>query len=1455
MTPAISLHRCTSARRQRGVALVIVLAFLVLLSGLVVAFFSRAISERQVADSSANQMRSELFADGAVATIVGDLKQEIAAGSRVPATPSPAPNTDLFYPKTSRTAVPAAVGRPTSATALPNLVKRSANKQPFFSGDDYDTTNYPASNRAANVSTTTLSQNFRSWSTARWNKALLLPKQDPTSDTDFTPVTGDNGYTAPDWILVARDGSNPTTWNTALAKAAGNSFVVGRYAYNIYDEGGLLDMNVAGFPTGVTAAQAGGKSALAFADLTQLKDKDGASLFTQAQIDAFIAWRNYATTQAPADFPTPAFTAASGLNYFKAITANSKGFLTTGNTALYNDQSDRMLASRQHLMKLLLSGIASQDPADRKERANLQNALQYLGTFSRDLNQPSYLPAVQTDPTAPVVLPANLGGNSAAPPNSSTSGGDKFINPSFPTVRVPTSFTRNDNSTANVGDPLVNKRFALQRLAWITYKGPSATRAQGDPDIQVLINNGIPWSYLEFGTADAIQKYFGLTWDGANNRWQYNIHNGGNTGSGIIMLVGRPDGTAANATKYVQDAKREPDFFELLKAGITVGSLGKAAVSSPSAVNNSQAANSIPTGYFGPQVPANLRYAFDSSVDYHVIQIGANILSEVNPTSYPIRITFDDGSARGLWEFQGVTDLPYLNYVFNGVLREKLPNPAHPVGGNQGVDGSPHQAPTAQLVTLTDPGNAYMVQVPAVWNPYDPNGTPGVLRPAKFRVVIDSSDPLSPSGTGDLQICRFAAGSKSTVAGSASNDGTGPPNAKYSIENDVTVGKSPDKLNGGPGTPIHDAVTFDDSNGALYREPTLIFDTTAPGNATRVGALSGASPAGNIKSIDANPLPGSSIPAKTGLAPLVLGPMPLAFSSGTSPNVTTYYTSTGYIALAAGSGDNRVYFTYRLQYQDPANSSNWITYDTKYGRTTHGLFGFQNNWNQPNPGFSPGVVKGPDWYNAYSWASAIDPRTARFGLIMDLFNGGKSRSSIGGAPADGGWIFDSNGTTTTVGITYPIRQDNSIGFGFANLDVANTPPGGRFSQPSASQTLLGMGSYSSRDIPYPSFSAGWTVPVVLDFNGGRRLDTYMFAPGMYAQNNPSAPFYISPAGANETDIQPCYYADADGVVRRAAGAYVPSSSGNSATTPVGLPTASINGYSGSPSVYPASKTPFTQSQSRPLLLHRPFRTVAELGYVFRDLPWKNLDFFTPESGDAALLDLFCINETSDPNGLVAGKVNLNTRQAPVLAAIAAGACVDDPKVSNTTVGTVSPTLSTAIGNALTARTADTTTANLGPLQNVSELVGKWSSAVAPSGSASGITYSPTNPANSWGVDLALPNYKDGKLSYTGFSSDASATSGTDLSSVFTPAGVGSLTESLAYIKRFREAPIRALASVGQTRVWNLMIDVVAQTGRYPQSATALDQFLVEGEQRYWVHVAIDRLTGQVVDKQIEVVKE
>jgi hypothetical protein len=43
--------------------------------------------------------------------------------------------------------------------------------------------------------------------------------------------------------------------------------------------------------------------------------------------------------------------------------------------------------------------------------------------------------------------------------------------------------------------------------------------------------------------------------------------------------------------------------------------------------------------------------------------------------------------------------------------------------------------------------------------------------------------------------------------------------------------------------------------------------------------------------------------------------------------------------------------------------------------------------------------------------------------------------------------------------------------------------------------------------------------------------------------------------------------------------------------------------------------------------------------------------------------------------------------------------------------------------------------------------------------------------------------------------------------------------------------------------------------QYAPAETDPRKFVVEGEQHYWVRVAIDRFTGQVLDKQIEVMNE
>ncbi len=53
------------------------------------------------------------------------------------------------------------------------------------------------------------------------------------------------------------------------------------------------------------------------------------------------------------------------------------------------------------------------------------------------------------------------------------------------------------------------------------------------------------------------------------------------------------------------------------------------------------------------------------------------------------------------------------------------------------------------------------------------------------------------------------------------------------------------------------------------------------------------------------------------------------------------------------------------------------------------------------------------------------------------------------------------------------------------------------------------------------------------------------------------------------------------------------------------------------------------------------------------------------------------------------------------------------------------------------------------------------------------------------------------------------------------------------------------------RTWNLLIDVVAQTGRISPSAKSLASFVVAGSRRQFVHVAIDRYTGEIVDQLVE----
>jgi hypothetical protein len=359
---------------SKGAALMIVLAFVVLLTGLALAYFSRASTDRQLAHSSYNDTSADLLARTALDIVVGDFKQEILN--------NPTVNYTNIQPA-RYTPVP-----PVSGSPIANLVRQS------FFGD-------PTGRTSSVNSATAVSANGRSIDTTRWNSHYLNSRGNP-SDLNINPSPTPT-FVAPDWVLVTAQG--PT------ASPSSNA-VVGRYAFAVYDEGGLLDMNLAGYPnwSGNPAAgcdpgptpwlvNIGRKGTVAFADLTALPAAPTTSL-TQAQVDNIVGWRNYATTVRNfTGFPTvtPGYGGetdctkqhfyGSYLLYFGdppfTIESLSDKLLASAYpfTAVPNyfpkQRTDQSLTTRQELLKL------------RSSLGFSQNALQYMGTFSRERNWPA----------------------------------------------------------------------------------------------------------------------------------------------------------------------------------------------------------------------------------------------------------------------------------------------------------------------------------------------------------------------------------------------------------------------------------------------------------------------------------------------------------------------------------------------------------------------------------------------------------------------------------------------------------------------------------------------------------------------------------------------------------------------------------------------------------------------------------------------------------------------------------------------------------------------------------------------------------------------------------------------------------------------------------------------------------------------------------------------------------
>ena len=326
----------------------------------------------------------------------------------------------------------------------------------------------------------------------------------------------------------------------------------------------------------------------------------------------------------------------------------------------------------------------------------------------------------------------------------------------------------------------------------------------------------------------------------------------------------------------------------------------------------------------------------------------------------------------------------------------------------------------------------------------------------------------------------------------------------------------------------------------------------------------------------------------------------------------------------------------------------------------------------------------------------------------------------------------------------------------------------------------------------PGVRPGWTAPAPgTGWSFTLGLDWYSpYNPSAVAENNETA----------WADPMSFCYKDPDDVMRPGVAAL-----NEYGSTALGNPMSTRYALSNTGALSAGDTT-----AGRPVVLNHPFRSVAELAYAFRGTPWRDIDFLSAVSPDSGLLEVFCLYENPDeeklsaaellkrPAQVVAGRVNLNAAGPEVVTALISGTARD---TGNYISSTDAKSMASLLVNSI--RTTGTTS---GPLLSKSELVSR------PSGTS------------------------------------ASATSLiTTLSNKYTKA------EDRSIMAR-REAVTRALSDGTTMRAWNFTLDLLVQSGQLTPNATDLKQFQSSAERRYWIHFAVDRITGKLLEVQWEQVK-
>jgi hypothetical protein len=626
-----------SRKVRRASALVVTLAFIIILTVILLAYFNIVTMDRLATRNYAQSLKAETAARGATDFVLGQMRTEMARG----ASPLSVGNYALFTNVVSTNVRPEAMG---TNAAVPSLIKMAGTNQGVFSNAPLVAVNAPSSTQSANG---------RRITPGRWARPGL-------GTATATPA----------WFLLGPNGVTNTP----------SPNVESRFAFAIYDLGSLVDLNVAGAPSTLSAPQRQSlRGTLAALDLTALG-------LDQAAADALIGgFRNR----------------TSALNYTNHVlrVAATNGFLRV-------QPGDDAFLSRQDFLAYA-------------KTKGLTNITANFSTFTRALNGPSWAPVTNAAPfTIQTVTRANVvnWNPSSGASVSSLSPGVNYrsdgasgtsTNRSFLTQVVTGTFRRVDETPALIGEPLAATRFPLSRLAWLSKDGPS-TEAKN-----------------RFGSdaeaAARIKAAFGLVWDSVNRLWVYTSPSSANGGGNYVSgnsngpaSTGRVAGTIKTLAVAASE-NREPDFFELLQAGILKGSLGQ----------HSSIAN-----------PNGIPQPGEVTAQGHLFQIGANIIDQYDADDFPTVIRAGmpavmdaspgawDGSTTGAYvlgagasgltphDFAGVENLPYLMSLRTRAFRPQAGNSAD--GARRFGQG---------------------ILLPQFWNPHQNAASPSADRPARFRII------------------------------------------------------------------------------------------------------------------------------------------------------------------------------------------------------------------------------------------------------------------------------------------------------------------------------------------------------------------------------------------------------------------------------------------------------------------------------------------------------------------------------------------------------------------------------------------------------------------------------------------------------------------------------------------------------------------------------------------------